>query len=154
MKRASGFGRDVLTDATFWLDVADTHEPGHEAAVNLTTGLARFNVFVPWPVVYEALRTRMVRNAEATRRLSRAFDVLHVRHVDDAPYRERALSAAGQDAVKGARALSLVDRVVRAIIQEGRVRFRYLITRNPNDFRDVCAKTGVEIIDTAADLEP
>jgi len=62
---------------------------------------------------------------------------------DDSPYREEALD----DHMRWPRrTLSLVDRVIRSMIEDQKPLFDFLLTYNSGDFEDACRRYGIPLI--------
>ncbi len=96
--------------------------------------------------MYETVSTRMVRNATAVQRYDLFLKSPDIHLIDDSPYRDPALEQALELARSGKRRISVVDMVIRYMIEDVNVRSDYLLTFNPNDFRDVCLKHRVEML--------
>jgi len=101
-------------------------------------------VLLPWPILYETLRTRFVKHSSWTAAFSRRIRGQQYQLVDDREYRELALEQCLESAARSARQLSLVDMVIRSMIDDPHMRVDYLATYNTKDFSDVCAKRHVE----------
>jgi hypothetical protein len=69
-----------------------------------------------------------------------------VHHIDDIPYREHAMLQC-RNRSNATRPLSLVDRVLRAIAEDANNRVDAIVTVDPNDFRDICNRHGIELIE-------
>ena len=68
----------------------------------------------------------------------------NVEHLDDAPYREDAYAQTIGTA--RTRPISLVDTVIRLVLEDVRVRVDGLLTFNQKDFHDVCRRRRVEML--------
>ena len=132
----------ILVDTGFWIALYDTGDSRHARALANSDLVEEYPVVVPWPVLYEAVGTRLVKRqgfARFENVLKRSDTLL----LDDCPYREDCLDEVFS---KGKRPLSLVDSVLRHILDDTDVRIEGLLTFNPKDFSDVCARRGVEIV--------
>jgi hypothetical protein len=69
-----------------------------------------------------------------------------VRFLDDTPYRDSALSLSLDSSLRGHRPLSMVDSVIRLMLDDVNVKIRYLATFNDGDFFDVCASRRIELL--------
>ena len=112
--------------------------------------LERFAVVIPWPTMYETLRTRMVNNQGAMQRFEDYLKRPHLTLLDDTPYREDALRLTLTCSLRPGRrpihkALSMVDCLIRLILEDANVNVSYLATFNDRDFWDVCGKRRIEI---------
>ncbi len=101
---------------------------------------------MPWPLLYETLRTRMARNAAALLRFSIFMRQSNIYWLDDAHYRESAYAMAIGSSLDQRRPLSMVDCLLRLIIADTNSRIDYLLTYNPGDFADICRKHRVQLI--------
>lgn len=128
----------VLLDTCFWIGLFDPSDPHHASAQTLyEVHVERMHVIAAWPCLYEFMGTRFVKKPAQVASLRAALSQPGVHHVDDDPYRAQALSQSLHD---GKRHLSLVDRVLRAMIDDPDVRIDVVVTANLKDFRDVCVR--------------
>ncbi len=128
----------VLPDTGFWYAAFDSRDTYHAQALpRLTTLEFRdYRVVFPWPIVYETLRTRFVANHDAIRNLE-AFMKRNVVHpVDDASYRDKAYQLTFDHALRWNRPISMVDWIIRLILEDRSIAVDYLATFNDSDFYD------------------
>jgi hypothetical protein len=100
---------------------------------------------VPWPVLYETLGARFARNRPAMERFEQEIKASRTVLLDDAPYRDDALAHALDWSLRRGRALSLVDCVLRLLLDDVQTRIQYLVTFNQRDFVDICAARRIEL---------
>lgn len=112
----------------------------------------RANKFVmPWPVMYEAINTRIAGYRPGMEVLARNLREFRQNDqlikVDDAPYRERALEECFSESFleNRHRGFSLVDCVLRLVLSDTRFRFSGLITVDVPHFRDICLSRNIEM---------
>jgi predicted nucleic acid-binding protein len=131
----------VLADTGFWIALFCKRDAHHQTAKGLSATVLD-NVYMPWPLMYEALNTRMVKNPNFVSGFARhAFAT--DRRIDDTKYRDECVRRTIDDSKR--RPMSLVDRVVRAIIDDSDMQIGTLLTFNDGDFVDVCRIRGVEM---------
>ncbi len=113
----------------------------------------RNKMLVPWPILYETVRTKTVRDRKQMSILMRDWKRLVIQNqlilIDDSEFRERALEECFTEIKRDPlhyRSLSLVDRVIRNILMEVNIRIDYFITFNSGDFADVCRRYNRVII--------
>jgi len=136
----------TLVDTGMWFamfDPRDQHRPQVEQKAEL---LDLCSVILPWPTLYEALRTRLVRNQQALQQFEQYLKRPHVQYLDDSAYRDLALGLAFSSALQMGRPLSMVDCLIRLILDDVNVRVDCLATFNTGDFIDVCQRRQIEII--------
>lgn len=139
----------ALHDAGYWIALADDSDPHHAAAVHLHAQIERWYAIIPWPILYESVSTRMVRRRHSMNTIAKLLRSPGVCRLDDSPYRERALTSvlrARSDLRQADSCKSLVDAVLREILQDRGKRLAALVSFNPKDFLDVCARRGMLIL--------
>jgi predicted nucleic acid-binding protein len=137
----------LLLDSGFWLGLYDAADSFHDDALRLLPVVERCHVLVPWPSMYEFLNTRMLKRkgGAALEPLRRSLQGLGVERIDDSPYRVAAVAEC-LDLRNRQRPMSLVDRVLRAIVLDPNRRVHGVVTFNPGDFADVCRKRQIELL--------
>jgi predicted nucleic acid-binding protein len=132
-----------LVDSGFWYAVFDERDQYHADAQDYMEIMLDFQFIVPWPVVYETLRTRYVRREAILKRFERVLRRPNAVLLDDSPYRaialEATLSAVGKR-------YSIVDNVLRLILEDVNLRVKILFSFNQADFRDICVRRQIEMI--------
>jgi predicted nucleic acid-binding protein len=138
------FPHSVMVDTGYWYAVCDAAESAHDAAVTRFTAFERHRIILPWPCLYETLRTRFVKKLGATQRFAAISGRPNVERLDDSPYRDAALEQTLRTARR--RPMSLVDMVMRLMLEDVNVRVNGLLTFNRKDFHDVCRARGLEML--------
>ncbi len=138
----------VIADTGVWYALCDARDPMADRAIadDIADRLEHLRVVVPWPTLYETLRTRFVKKAIALSRFERLLKAPNVEIVDDLAYREDALALAFESSLRGSRPLSMVDCLIRLLIDDVEIRVAYLATFNQRDFVDVCRRRRVEFL--------
>lgn len=139
---------NTLVDTGVWLSLVDPRDHiDDRAAVDAIDDLIRdHRIVLPWPVGYETLRTRLVRNRLAMEALERRLKSRLVDWVEDRPYREAALEMTFDEAVRGGRPLSMVDCLMRLMLDDVSLGIHYFATWNARDFEDVCQPRRIDIL--------
>jgi len=144
---------NLCADAGFLIGLYDDRDEHHAEASNqfasyFQSGSNR--LVIPWPILYETVSTRMARRRKSLAMLERDWKRLLLRQqlelLSDLPFREGVV----EECFEGLgdhryRALSAVDRVVRRILSDRKVRIDAFITFNPGDFADVCRQFGRQL---------
>lgn len=138
----------ILVDTGVWYAIFDQRERQQERKeVNLLANrIEQFRIVVPWPVTYETLRSRFVKNRLALEGFERQMKSVNISFVDDTSYRDEALALSLESSLRKNRPLSLVDCLIRLLLDEPDMQIRYLATYNERDFSDVCRKRNIEIL--------
>lgn len=136
----------ALLDTGIWYALCDQKEPPdrRRAANRIYLALEQYRLIVPWPIVYETLRTGFAKNRNAMMRFERELRRPRVDRIDDARYRKDALRNAFDSALQG-RPLSLVDCYLR-LLMDNNASIKYFATFNPRDFADVCRDRRIEML--------
>ena len=134
----------VLIDTGFLYGYCDARDQHHDRALELFEQIKYFNLYLAWPVTYETLRTRCVRNKLSVAIFEKFLRDTHIEYIDDSIYRQAVLNQTIKSAVRG-RPISMVDMVLRFILEQ-LPRIDALVTFNIGDFQDVCRKRNIKII--------
>ena len=147
---------NICVDAGFLIALYDSADEHHVLATRLFGQLFEgvpHRFVVPWPILYETVSTRLTRRRESIAMLQRDLKLLRSANrlmlLHDRKLREQALEQCfGELERPGGnyRNLSLVDRVVRQMLLNRRLRLHAFITFNPRDFADVCTHQRVNLI--------
>jgi predicted nucleic acid-binding protein len=137
----------ILVDSGVWYALCDPRDraANREAIDEIYARVKLHSIVVPWPILYETLGTRFMRSRLAMERFEQEIKSPRVVLLDDAPYRDEALAHAIEWSLRRGRALSLVDCVLRLLLDDVQTRIRYLVTFNQRDFVDVCAARRIEL---------
>lgn len=133
-----------MVDTGYWYAICDPREERHAAAATTFSEYESHRIILPWPCLYETLRTRFVRHARAIQRFVMISSRPNVERLDDLQYRDDAFELTVKTARR--RPMSLVDMVMRLMLEDVNVRVNGLLTFNQGDFQDVCRKRGLEIL--------
>jgi predicted nucleic acid-binding protein len=136
----------VLVDTGFWIALLDPRDQHHPEAVGKEEWLEEATIIVPWPVVYETVRTRLVRRPLLMSLFDRHLKRPDVFFLDDSEHRDEAYGLSLEYSVHLRRPISMVDMLCRMLIEDVNIRIDAVLTTNPNDFRDVCSSSGVTLL--------
>lgn len=111
------------------------------------------SILIPWPILYETLRTKFIKNQAILTELMNDWSKLEASKqlilCDDSDYRLTAFKEYSSEIKRGFnqyRSLSLTDRVIRNMLREPNLNINALITFNIGDFSDVCTYVKCELI--------
>lgn len=136
----------ALVDTGFWIALFDPREARHQTAGRNEDLLEFVTLIIPWPTLYETLRTRFVRRPDWVVRLDERLKKANVGFIDDRDYREAAYSLAVEYSTRRRRPISMVDMMCRLLLDDPNVRVDYLLTTNPGDFADLCRQHNVTLL--------
>jgi hypothetical protein len=137
----------VLPDTCVWLaffDPTDTHFGKTKTQERLVN---TFRVAIPWPTMYETLRTKFVRKTLPLGEVEKLLKKANVSYEDDSKYRDAAKTLAFDSSLRQKRPLSMVDCMIRLMLDDTNVQIDALLTFNVRDFFDVYKRRSIQIID-------
>jgi len=136
----------ALADTGIWYGMFDSSDQYHQEARDKAVKLSTLGILLPWPTLYETLRTKFVRNSLALGQLDRFLKRPNIVFLDDSAHRTEALELALDSSLRRKRPLSMVDCLIRLLLEDVNTNVSYLATLNLRDFADVCRRNSVEII--------
>jgi hypothetical protein len=137
--------KNIVFDSGFWFALYDPTDQNHDYAEYYSDYLSIHTILIPWPSLYETLNTRFMRRKERLLSFTTLLRHDNVKLISDEPYRYSCYQSIILN-LSHIRTISLVDRVVREILSDPSIKAHCLVTFDPNDFRDVCHKKGIEIL--------
>ncbi|MDR1553116.1 MAG: hypothetical protein LBS69_06610 [Prevotellaceae bacterium] len=137
---------NVIVDSGFWFALYDTGDAYYTKAINIVEYLNMSNVIIPFPTLYESINTKFMKNTVAKTEFENILKRNNVTIVNDDSIKTDALRITFTDESKK-RNLSLVDNIIRLILEDVSYKIDCLITFNKKDFIDICQKRNIEILD-------
>lgn len=138
---------NILVDTCFWIALFDARDSDHHKAIELLPYLDLGNVIIPYPTLYETINTRFSRNKVWVEEFEKILKNKNIQFIEDIEYKENALLLTFDSTLNKNRALSLVDMIIRLILEDVNIKTDYLISFNRGDFIDLCHKKGVKLLD-------
>lgn len=132
----------ILIDSGYWYALYDTKDQYHSKANKIADYLSIGNIVLPFPTLYETLNSKFSKNKEWLSRFKDLISNPNVILFPDSDYKDEALRLT----LVSVRNLSLVDTVLRLMLDDRSINIKYLITFNVGDFIDVCATRNISII--------
>lgn len=136
----------ILTDTCYWIGLIDPKDQYHEDAKAISELIDEYKILLPWPCLYEAISTHMVRSREKTVYFENILKKPKVELIDDNIYKNIALNEVFDFNRKHEHSHSLADAVIREILKDINLKVNYLATFNNKDFKDLCDRRQIEII--------
>lgn len=138
----------IIVDTGVWYAICDTRDPFHS---KIDEKIAWFEentstIIIPWPILYETLKTRFVKNKIAVSTLELKLKSPRMVFIDDAKWREDAIELAIHSTLRSNRSLSMVDCLIRLMLEDVNLRVDALMTFNERDFVDVCTPRNIELL--------
>ena len=134
--------KNVLLDSGFWFALLTEGDQHHERAVEIFNQREGLRFLIPFPSLYETVNTKFVK--EKNHQILRAhINSLAIELVHDDRYKQDAYDTTLQQTKRD---LSLVDMVIRLMLEDPDLHIEALVTFNPKDFVDICQNRQVEMI--------
>jgi len=137
---------NILIDTCFWYALFDARDSNHHKALELVLYLDLGNVILPYPTLYETINTRFTRNKEWVEEFEKVLKNKNVQILEDLEYKENGLALTMDSILNKNRPISLVDMVIRLMLDDVNLKIDYFITFNTKDFIDLCYKKRIELI--------
>jgi predicted nucleic acid-binding protein len=138
---------NALADTGVWYAMFDRGDEHSSDVADKAAELERCRIVIPWPTFYETLRTRLVRNRPALQRFREYLKRPNLEYLDDTSYREGALELAFSSSLAPRpRPLSMIDCLIRLILDDTGVKTHVLATFDNAHFIDVCRKRGIRMV--------
>ena len=137
---------NILVDTCFWYALFDARDPDHIKANELVRLLDLGFVILPYPTLYETINTRFSKNRSWVEEFEKVLKNNNTRIIEDNIYKEDALRMTFDSTLNKNRPLSLVDMVIRLMLNDINLKIDYLISFNTRDFIDLCHKNRIELI--------
>ena len=133
---------NILVDTCFWYALYDKSDQHYDKAQKIKDYLELGNIIIPYPVMYETLNTYFVKKWIYGFReiINKSTTIL----VSDEPYKNQALK--NTLLLSSSRPMSLVDMVLRFMLEDVDLNINALITFNVGDFVDLCGYRRIELI--------
>jgi len=135
----------LLVDSSFFFALFIEKDQYHSLACDLKEWIDNLSIVLPWPVLYETVNTRLSRQRGNLAQFRAIVELPDTILLDDSPYRSESYEMVMMTIRMGS-PLSLVDAVLRAVIDDVNVRVGAMLTFNHADFADICSKHNVELI--------
>lgn len=139
---------NILVDTGFWFALYNERDTYYKKANELLDYLSLGNIIIPYPCLYETINTRFARNSNSLSDFKRLIEKNRITLLEDNQYKSEALDLTFNSSILLFKPYSLVDMVIRLILEDTNLKINYLITFNPEDFIDVCCKRRIEILYT------
>jgi len=138
--------RRILIDTGCWIAYYEPNQKAHSWAIEQTPLFESQHILMPWPLVYETLRTKFVKHPNRVVQWELLLKRLRVEflnddHLVDEVYRQTLLFAS-----RGTRRISMVDALCRFVLADPATRIQTLFTTNPKDFHDVCKSRNIDMV--------
>lgn len=137
---------NILIDTGFWFAFYDEGDQYHKKAVEMMDSIQKHQILIPYPSLYETINTRF---SKKTNWLS-SFEHLIMSHIctliQDDKYKADTLNMTMASSLRNRRPISLVDMVIRQMLDDVNLKTDAIVTFNPEDFYDVCQHKNIMLV--------
>lgn len=140
---------NVIVDTGFWYSYFGTREQErHMVADKVFRRLEELeaNFLIPFPTLYEAINTKLLKSKNRTKAnwfLRQLQSNPRFIKVPDDEYKDDAYLLTVSE--NNHRGYSLVDMIIRVMMEDDRLKIDSLLTLNIEDFIDVASRRGISI---------
>ena len=138
----------VLVDTGFWYSYLGTREvERHKVAQEIYNQLEKngADYIIPFPTLYEAINTKLLKEKNRTAAdwfLKKLQSDSHFKKIYDDDFRDIAYGLTMENNYRG---YSLVDNIIRVMMDSDNLKIDALLTFNIADFCDVTTRRNIEI---------
>jgi len=140
---------NVLVDSGFWYAYYDGKDTFHQDAQKIMSLLEHHRILIPYPSLYETIDTRFCRRRVWIDHFRELIKGPRCILVQDDSYKANTIELSFNSSILNNRAISLVDMVIRQMLDDVDLKSDAVITFNPDDFVDICRKKKKIIISNA-----
>ena len=137
---------NIIIDTGYWYALFDSRDKYHIEANRLADYLELGNILMPYPTLYESLNTRFSKRREWMEEFEKIIERENVTLIDDIDYKESALNLTFETTLLQNRPISLVDTIIRIMLDDNNLKIDYLLSFNMGDFFDICQKRRIQFI--------
>jgi hypothetical protein len=130
--------KPAILDTGFVYALFDKKDPFYKDAMLKSDLVDNLPIMIPWPCLYETLNSRFLKDNIQIRQFELFLKRPKVILEDDRAYRENARDLTFEQKGLPGRTISLVDMVIRLMLDNRSLHIGYLFTFNPKDFVDIC----------------
>ncbi len=139
---------NIIIDTGFWFALFNKEDQHHKQAVEIVEYLELGNILIPFPTLYETINTKFSKMKEWFSEFEKILNKENVKLINDEEYKNDALNLSLEYSLRKDRPLSLVDNIIRLMLDDDHIKIDYLISFNIKDFVDICQNKRIEILNS------
>jgi predicted nucleic acid-binding protein len=119
----------IIIDTSYWISLYDpTDDPNKTAdAERISSEIEEEEIIIPFPTLYEFVNSRLSRK-EAKLEFEKLLKKPNINRLDDGKYKEKALENFFIKSKYDFTDISLVDEVLKLIIEDKKVKIDYIVS--------------------------
>ena len=136
----------ILIDTGYWISLYDpTDDPNRTVeAERISIEIEDEEIIIPFPTLYEFVNSRLSRR-EAKLEFEKLLKKPNVKRLDDSKYKEKALENFFIKSKYDYTDISLVDEVLKLIIEDKQVKIDYIVSFDSGLINDAISR-GIRMI--------
>lgn len=136
----------ILVDTGYWISLYDpTDDPRKTVeAERIASEIEDEEIIIPFPTLYEFVNSRLSRR-EAKLEFEKLLRKPNIKRFDDTKYKEKALENIFIKSKYDFTDISLVDEVLKLILEDKQVKIDYIVSFDSGLVNDALSK-GVRIV--------
>jgi predicted nucleic acid-binding protein len=137
---------NILIDTGFWYAFYDESDPYHRKAVEIMLFVNKHTILIPFPSLYETINTRFAKRKKWMDSFRSLINSPSCVLIPDDEYKRDTLVMTLNSSLEKNRPISLVDMVIRQMLDDVNLKSDAIITFNPEDFYDICLSRNIILI--------
>jgi predicted nucleic acid-binding protein len=137
---------NILIDTGFWYAFYDECDEYHNKAMQIMPYLEKHTILIPYPSLYETINTRFSKRKVWMSSFRNLMSSPTCALIHDEGYKEITLRMTYNSSLENNRPISLVDMVIRQMLDDVNLKSDAIVTFNPEDFYDVCLRKNKIVI--------
>ena len=129
---------NIIIDTGFWYAFYDDKDQYHSEAVAMMSSLEKHQILIPYPSLYETIDTRFSKRKNWMSLFHDFIQSTRCTLIPDDKYKQETLKITFDSSLVRNRPISLVDMVIRQMLDDVNLNVGAIVTFNPEDFSDVC----------------
>lgn len=137
---------NILIDTGFWYALYDETDQFHKRALEMMPHIQKHNILIPYPSLYETINTRFSKRVNWMNSFENLIKNPQCSLIQDDNYKKESLKLTMTTSLRKKRPISLVDMVIRQMLDDNNLKTDAIVTFNPEDFYDVCLNKNIILI--------
>ena len=118
MKVKDRINKYSLLDSCFWIALYEERDKNHKNAQKIAEYIFKTNLIIPWPTLYEFMNTRFARREHTIINFQKIIQGDNIILIEDNNYKKDSLNTFFNLNLLRKRELSLIDIIIRAIMED------------------------------------
>lgn len=137
---------NIIVDTGFWFAFYEEKDKYHKKAIEMMPIIEKHHILIPYPSLYETINTRFSKRKKWMSHFHSFIMSSRCTLIHDDNYKRDSLKMTFDSSIERNRPISMVDMIIRQMLDDINLRAEAIVTFNPEDFYDVCTNRGKILI--------